>query len=59
MANQYYRDPNNNNALVNTSNSYSSRLATKKNFRNQREEISDLKTQLAELKVLVDSITSV
>lgn len=57
MANQYYRDPNNINVLINKGNSHSSRLAAKKSFLKQQEEISDLKTQLDELRVLVEGLT--
>lgn len=57
MANQYYRDPNNINVLINKGNSHSSRLVAKKSFLKQQEEISDLKTQLDELRVLVEGLT--
>jgi hypothetical protein len=57
MAQQYYRDPNNTNVLLNKSNSHSSRLAVKRNFLKQKTEISDLKTQLDELRAIVEGLT--
>lgn len=59
MSNQYYRDQNNNNALINKGGSYSSRLAVKNNHKKQKAEIDDLKTQLSELKAIVDGLTDV
>jgi hypothetical protein len=59
MAQQYYRDPNNTNVLLNKSNSHTSRLAVKRNFLKQKTEISDLKTQLdaeiSDLKTQLDA----
>jgi hypothetical protein len=57
MAQQYYRDPNNTNVLLNKSNSHTSRLAVKRNFLKQKTEISDLKTQLDELRAIVEGLT--
>ena len=58
MSTEFKRDPNNNNALINSSiGSYAARIQAKKNYKKQQEEISDLKTQIADLKAIVDGLS--
>jgi hypothetical protein len=59
MSNQFHRDQNNQNALINKGGSYTSRIAVKNNHKKQKSEIADLKTQLLELKEIVDGLTGV
>jgi N-methylhydantoinase B/oxoprolinase/acetone carboxylase alpha subunit len=59
MSTEFKRDLNNNNALINrSSSSYTSRMKIKENFKVQQSKISDLETQIADLKSIVDSLTS-
>ena len=57
MSTEFKRDLNNNKALINSSmNAYASRVKIKENFKRQQSEISDLKTQIEELKTIVDGL---
>ena len=58
MSTEFTRDKKNNNALINTSSGgYAARIAIKNNYKKREAEISDLKTQIADLKAIVDGLT--
>lgn len=60
MTEPYYRDPVSGALINNNASAYNARVSQKNNAKKlkaQEVEITDLKTQLADLKAIVDTLT--